>query len=74
MVDALGTLSGVIGWSYFTAWSASFYPQVESSVNPLEFVAVDDVPHRFPDHSQLSPPIRGWPLYRLCYPQSPWPL
>jgi len=28
MIDALQTLSNVVGWSYFTAWSASFYPQI----------------------------------------------
>ena len=40
--DALALLSNVLGWSYFTAWTVSFYPQVllnweRKSVKGLSF-------------------------------------
>lgn len=50
MVDLLKILSVMTGWSYFAAWSASFYPQVRQEgseffsayQNPAELVLFDD--------------------------------
>ena len=32
--EALDILSSVVGWTYFAAWSISFYPQVSRTINP----------------------------------------